>query len=299
MLDPTEWSTAGDAGVTTDQRAERGPTQRRALLRRPHHPVRRPHLLRGGHPLRGALPDFSPERGLRYSRIYTPRATAARSPASAPRWAAGRRQLPRIARRREVVPHQPAATRRARADLRRIPLFAAEGTGVPSPTCRSSCSTPKIGTLNPTQQPLHRAHPARGWPGRHATDAGVHQPVPAAQAGPGRQRRRFRPIGGPVRRRGRVFLFNHEPGPSGGPRLLHGRPHPQPRRHPANERGEGSSGVLLFDGRMYTNGGHPGAGSRNVYFYDPYANSWANTPRSTPPSRACTATPSSSPTARS
>ena len=81
---------------------------------------------------------------------------------------------------------------------------------------------------------------------------------------------------------GRVVLFSHENGPSGSARLF-ARPNsltPSPDGTPANERAEGASNVLLTDGRiMFTDGGHTGAGSAKSYFYDPYADSWTSTPQ--------------------
>jgi Domain of unknown function (DUF1929) len=80
--------------------------------------------------------------------------------------------------------------------------------------------------------------------------------------------------------RGRVVLFNHEPGPSGIARVF-ARPNaltpsPDSGSFP-NERAEGGSGVLLADGRiMIANGGHTGAGSSKVYFYNPYADNWTS-----------------------
>jgi hypothetical protein len=73
---------------------------------------------------------------------------------------------------------------------------------------------------------------------------------------------------------GKVFLFNHEPGPSGTQRLF-ARTNALTVNPSSTEKGEGSSGILLPDGRvMFTNGGHDGAGSARAYTYDPYADAW-------------------------
>jgi hypothetical protein len=75
---------------------------------------------------------------------------------------------------------------------------------------------------------------------------------------------------------GKVFLFNHEPGPTGSARLF-ARPNAQTINPSSTEKGEGSSGVVLPDGQlMFTNGGHDGAGSAAAYFYNPYTDSWSS-----------------------
>src|SRR4051812_45303601 len=73
-----------------------------------------------------------------------------------------------------------------------------------------------------------------------------------------------------------MFLYNHEPGPGGAARLLARSTTPNPS---TTEKGEGSSGVVLPDGRiMFVNGGHSGVGSAKAYFYNPYIDSWNETP---------------------
>jgi hypothetical protein len=80
--------------------------------------------------------------------------------------------------------------------------------------------------------------------------------------------------------RGRVELFNHEPGSfvvDSDERLFAG-PNAltiSPDGTPGNERAEGGSGVLLSDGRiMIFNGGHTGDGAKRAYVYNPYNDTW-------------------------
>jgi fibronectin type 3 domain-containing protein len=100
------------------------------------------------------------------------------------------------------------------------------------------------------------------------------KPVPAGSAG---SFARSVAIYGGV---GRVILFNHEPGPVDTARIF-ARPNaltisPDSSDIP-NERAEGGSGVLLTDGRlMVFNGGHTGDGAKRAFVYDPYADSWVN-----------------------
>ena len=88
--------------------------------------------------------------------------------------------------------------------------------------------------------------------------------------------------------KGRVALFNHEPG-SFSPdtaRLFAGANALtiSPEGVPANERAEGGSGVLLSDGRiMIFNGGHTGDGAKRAYVYNPYTDTWLS-----PTGAACT-----------
>ncbi len=80
--------------------------------------------------------------------------------------------------------------------------------------------------------------------------------------------------------RGRVELFNHEPGSfavDSDARLFAGTNALtiSPDGSPANERAEGGSGVLLSDGRiMIFNGGHTGNGAKRAYVYNPYTDDW-------------------------
>ena len=48
---------------------------------------------------------------------------------------------------------------------------------------------------------------------------------------------------------GKVFLFNHEPGPGGAQRLL-AKGNARPRTCPPPRRAKGASGVVLPDGRL-------------------------------------------------
>jgi hypothetical protein len=75
---------------------------------------------------------------------------------------------------------------------------------------------------------------------------------------------------------GKVFLFNHEPGPSGAARLF-ARPNALTINPSTTEKGEGASGLVMPDGRLlFANGGHDGPGSAKVYFYNPYSDAWTS-----------------------
>ena len=109
------------------------------------------------------------------------------------------------------------------------------------------------------------------------------RPVPAGSAGG--FARSVAIYGG----RGRVELFNHEPGTSlstATTRLFAGTNSLtiSPDGTPGNERAEGGSGVLLSDGRiMIVNGGHTGDGAKRAYVYSPYTDTWQS-----PTGAACT-----------
>jgi len=94
------------------------------------------------------------------------------------------------------------------------------------------------------------------------------RPVPAAQGG---DLARSVALAGNV---AQIRLFNAEVGPTGAQRLF--TPTNAQSPNPSSfEKGEGSSGVMLPDGKlMFVDGGHDGMGAQRAYFYDPYADSW-------------------------
>ena len=112
------------------------------------------------------------------------------------------------------------------------------------------------------------------------------KPVPAGSAGG--FARSVAIYGG----KGRVALFNHEPGAFSPDtdRLFAGTNALtiSPEGSPANERAEGGSGVLLSDGRiMIFNGGHTGDGAKRAYVYNPYTDTWLSPTGATCTSASC------------
>ena len=73
---------------------------------------------------------------------------------------------------------------------------------------------------------------------------------------------------------GQMWLFNHEPGPSGAARLV--RPPGGTLPNPSGaDKAEGSTSVMLPDGKiMIMSGGRDGPGSAIAHIYDPYADKW-------------------------
>ena len=94
------------------------------------------------------------------------------------------------------------------------------------------------------------------------------KPVPAAQGGG------FAESVALAGNQAQMRLFSAEAGPTGGQRLFTPKTASSP--NPSSfEKGEGSSGVMLPDGKlMFVDGGHDGMGAQRAYFYDPYVDSW-------------------------
>jgi fibronectin type 3 domain-containing protein len=91
---------------------------------------------------------------------------------------------------------------------------------------------------------------------------------------------------------GRVALFNHEPGPVDTARLFAGTNaltiSPDAPDPLDNERAEGGSGVLLSDGKiMIVNGGHTGDGAKRAYVYNPYTDTWLSPTGATCTTASC------------
>lgn len=73
---------------------------------------------------------------------------------------------------------------------------------------------------------------------------------------------------------GQMWLFNHEPGPSAGARMV--RPPGGTLPNPSGaDKAEGSTSVMLPDGKiMIMSGGRDGPGSAIAHIYDPYVDKW-------------------------
>ncbi len=94
------------------------------------------------------------------------------------------------------------------------------------------------------------------------------KPVPAAK---GKGLARTVALIGSV---GEMWLFNHEPGPSGAERITR-MPNAALPNPSGADKAEGSTSVMLPDGRvMVMNGGRDGPGSAVAHFYDPYEDKW-------------------------
>jgi len=94
------------------------------------------------------------------------------------------------------------------------------------------------------------------------------KPVPAAKGGG--LARTIELIGS----QGEMWLFNHEPGPTGAARMTR-MPHAALPNPSGADKAEGSTSVMLPDGRaMIMSGGRDGPGSAIAHFYDPYQDKW-------------------------
>jgi hypothetical protein len=93
------------------------------------------------------------------------------------------------------------------------------------------------------------------------------KPVPAAR---GQGAARTIALIGSV---GDMWLYSHEPGLDAGDRITRMPSATMPR--PGADKGEGSTSVMLPDGRvMITSGGRDGPSAAIAYFYDPYKDEW-------------------------
>jgi fibronectin type 3 domain-containing protein len=212
------------------------------------------------------LPDSSPERGLTYSRVFNPitgtftRISAAmnggQSVTRGEKWYPSNMLLP---------------------DGRAL-IFGGFHWSGGGPGTKGNYSLevfdPKIWDANPSANPYtvltqHEdgasdTPPTRGYSNLLL----LPRPVPAGSAN-GFARSTIL-MGGA----GKVYLFNHEPGPTGAQRLF-ARPNAVSPNPSATEKGEGASSVMLADGTiLFNNGGHDGQGAQRVYFYNPHSDSW-------------------------
>ncbi|HEY0712738.1 MAG TPA: galactose oxidase-like domain-containing protein, partial [Polyangia bacterium] len=221
----------------------------------------------GGTRYPATLPNSSPELGLAYSRIFDPATST----------------FTRIAANMKggqaATPGMKWYPTNLSMPDGRVLMFGgfhwlSGGTGSDK-NLSFELFDPKVWDANPSADPYtvltqHAEGHAETPPSRGYTNLMLlPKPVPALNGGG--LARSVAASGGA----GRVFLFNHEPGPSGTQRLFARAnsliPNPSP-----TEKGEGASGLVLPDGRlMFTNGGHDGLGAARAYFYDPYADTWS------------------------
>jgi hypothetical protein len=234
------------------------------------------------------LPNSSPERGLRYSRIFNP-ATGSFTRIEANMGGGQSADYPDPGNKGDggtVRGEKWYPTTTLMPDGRVLIFggfhFSAGGTG-DKPNNSFEMFDPTVWDANHnanpytvllqhgTTAPQNDLPPTRGYSNVFV----LPKPVPA---GSGNGFARSIAIAGGV---GRVVLFSHEDGP---PNTVAGRLFARtnslttsPNGSPNNERAEGSSGVLLTDGRiLFTNGGHTGAGAAKSYVYDPYADAWSS-----------------------
>ncbi|MDP9002282.1 MAG: hypothetical protein M3O46_19495, partial [Myxococcota bacterium] len=223
-------------------------------------------FLNAGTTYPSTLPNTSPELGINYSRIFDPTTgTIARISAS---MKGGQAATPGM----KWYP----------TDLRlpdgKILMFGGFhwSSGGSGSNINLSLETfdPKIWDADPTADPYsvltqHSEGQADLSPVRSYTEMFLlPKPIPAGLAGG--LARSVALAGG----FGHVFLFDHEPGPS-GPARLFARPN-SISPNPSTKDKQGASGVLLSDGRlMFADGGHDGQGAQRLYFYDPTGDSWS------------------------
>ncbi len=234
------------------------------------------------------LPNSSPERGLRYSRIFNPASnTFARIEANMTGGQSG--TYPDYMGDGGTVRGEKWYPTTTLLPDGRVLIFGGFHWSAGGPGSKANNSfelfDPTIWDANHnanpytvlvqhgTAAPQGDLPPTRGYSNVFV----LPKPVPA---GNGNGFARTVAISGGV---GRVVLFSHEEGPANtAAARLYARTNsltnsPDSAAIP-NERLEGSSGVLLTDGRlMFTNGGHTGAGSAKAYFYDPQGDSWTTT----------------------
>jgi hypothetical protein len=215
------------------------------------------------------LPDSSPERGLTYSRVYNPAVGASGSFTRISTAMTGGQSVSRGEKWYPTNLLLPDG---------RVLIFggfhwSGGGPGV-KPNYSLELFDPAIWDANPNANPYtvltqHEEGSTETPPTRGYTNLFLlPRPVPALN---GNGLARSVALAGGV---GKVFLFNHEPGPTGAQRLF-ARPNALTTNPSTNEKGEGASGVVLTDGTiMFANGGHDGQGAQRVYFYNPYADSW-------------------------
>jgi hypothetical protein len=223
------------------------------------------------------LPNASPELGLSYSRIFDPQTNAFTRISAAMKGGQSTTDGMKWYPTQQLMPDG------------RVLIFggfhwSVAGTGS-AVNLSLELFDPKIWDANHAADPYtvltdHDQGQAETPPTRGYTNLFVlPKSVPAANAN---GFARSVALAGGV---GKVFLFNHEPGPTQAQRLF-ARPSALTPNPSATEKGEGASGLMLPDGKlMFPNGGHDGSGSAQVYFYDPYADSWTTLPGGTGISR--------------
>ena len=224
-------------------------------------------FLAGGTKYPDTLPDSSPELGLTYSRVYNPTSN------SIQRVSFPTKGGQTVTRGMKWYP-----TTTLLPDGRVLTFggfhWFGGGTGVQKNQSLEAFD-PNIWDANPAADPYtvltqHEEGNAETPPARSYTNVFVlPKSVPAASAGGGFARSMV--VSGST---GRVFLFNHEPGPAGNQRLI-ARSNALSTNPATSLAGSGTATAMLPDGRiMFANGSADGVGSSRAYFYDAYADNW-------------------------
>lgn len=220
---------------------------------------------------RSGLPDSNPQRGLNYSRVYNPASGTFTRIAAA--MSGGQTGVT------GSVPGEKWYPTNLLLPDGRVLIYGGFHWANGGPGTKANQSfelfDPKRWDANPTANPYtvltthaqgsSQVSPTRGYSNLFL----LPKPVPAGSAGG--FARSVAAAGG----FGRVFLYNHEPGPSGSARLT-SRTNSLTPNPSTIEKGEGASGVLLPNGTMmFANGGHNGQGAQRMYFYNPYNDAWS------------------------
>jgi hypothetical protein len=270
VLDPAELDAIED-GVTLPvqpiEESARDDDERHVLYCSGHIPLADGRILYvGGTDYPRVLPIISPELGLDYSRVFDP-GTGTFSRVEAP-MKGGQTESPGM----KWYP-----TNRLLPDGR-VLMMGGYHWSVDGPGGKENRSLeifdPAAWDANPSGDPYAVLSQADDIPGaiNGAGRAYTHvyllpKPVPAAR---GDGVARTVALIGSV---GDMWLFNHEPGLSGADRIVRMPNATMPR--PLGDKGEGSTSVMLPDGRvMITSGGRDGPSAAIAYFYNPYEDEW-------------------------
>ena len=219
----------------------------------------------GGTDYPNTLPQIAPEFGLNYARVYDPKVngfTAIETPMGG-----GQTATP-------GMKWYPSNVRLPDGRILTAAGFHWSAGGQGERTNRSlEVFDPKVWDADHKANPFTVLTQHSEFPTNyHSGGRGfvnlflLPKPVPAASGGGLERAVVF------AGNQGQPYLYSYEPGLKGSQRFLARSVSPNPSSF---EKAEGSSGVMLPDGKlMFANGGHDGMGSQRAYFYDPMVDKW-------------------------